>query len=94
MHWLVVKLNPAIEQENVGLDYRNLAQRSDVVKDYFRRETSAVMWAQKQATLNPGQQYAVMGVLKIFETTTPTVIEKYIDDRGQILPVSGKAKPA
>lgn len=59
--------------------------RASTIKEYFHTEPNADTCARKKAASNPGKQYAVMGIVKIFETTTPKVLEKVLNERGEIV---------
>jgi hypothetical protein len=85
-----MKVNPESQGGLVGGgDYEGQLHRDDVVKTFHTREASAVGAAQRAAVKNPGHQYAVMGIIKIFETTKPTFIEKALNDAGEIVVVKG-----
>jgi len=41
--------------------------------------------AKKQAALNPQKQYAVMGIVRVFETAAPTFITKAMNVNGELV---------
>lgn len=84
--YLVAKVHPAPSSATDDRG-RVLVVKADHIRDSFDTEENAVAYAKKQAVLNPSVQYAVYGISRIFETTTPTVIEKQLDSRGQVVPV-------
>lgn len=51
----------------------------------FDTEEAAEQYANEQAAKIPKTLFAVMGVLKVFETTQPTVIEKRFNDKGELI---------
>ena len=48
---------------------------------------SAIASATNQASKTPGQQYAVMEVVTVFEALAPAVITKKFNDEGELLNV-------
>lgn len=95
MQWVVMVVNPDSQGGVVGGgDYESGMVSKDSVKTFHTRESSADQAAKKLATANPGKQYAVMGIKKIFETAKPVFIEKTVNDHGEIVVVSApKAAP-
>jgi hypothetical protein len=53
----------------------------------FTTELAAENYAKEQAEKNPKTLYGVFGCVKVFETTTPTIIEKTYNDAGELLVV-------
>lgn len=82
MRWLVINLNP-------GQHFRNDTEididRTHRVETIFTNSGSAHQRAQELAIKTPTAQYAVMAVEKVYETTTPKVIMKKLDSRGQLV---------
>ncbi len=86
MVWLVAKYKaPAVR----GLDdYEVEVMRADRINSYFTREDTAKKAAENLASDNPGVQYAVFGVLNIYETLPPAkpkVIHKVINEHGEVV---------
>lgn len=59
--------------------------RKDNVKGYYTNRDAAVAAAQQAAKAKPTQQFAVMEVAAIFETTTPKVIAKKYNASGELV---------
>lgn len=82
MFWLVCKVMP-------GTQYRQTDELQidrDARIDYaYTSETAAHAKAQELAIQKPTTQYAVLAVTKVYETTTPKVISKKLDGRGQLV---------
>jgi hypothetical protein len=83
MQFHVAKLGIQAE-EHVGGNVYTM-NRKEVIKTFTNDEKSANLLAQKQATENPGQQFAVFGIVRIYETTKPTFIEKIVNDSGEVV---------
>lgn len=85
-----MKVNP-VPQAGVpgGADQEVTLHRDDVIKTFHQSEASAIQGAQKEAIENYGHQYAVMGIVKIFEVAKPVFIEKAINEAGEIVVVKG-----
>lgn len=67
----------------VGYEVSRAELRDPVVK--FYTVESAEKYAQELAEKSPKVLFAVMGVLKVFETTVPTVLEKRFNDKGELV---------
>lgn len=61
-------------------------QRDQRIDCYYLDQQSAEQAAKKLAKENPMKQYAVMGVLRVFETTEPKIITKVYSEAGELLP--------
>lgn len=70
--------------EHVGAQQFQLTNK-DFVKQTYGTQDAAVAKAKEMATLEPGQQFAVMGIVAIFETAKPVFIEKIVNDAGEIV---------
>lgn len=89
MQWLVMKLNPDGVNEVVGGGDHEIAISSkDFVKTIHQRESSADQAARLLASTNPGKQYAVFSVKKVYETAKPVFIEKVVNDAGELVVVT------
>jgi len=60
--------------------YRNMNQA-------FTSRKAAQLWAKEQAEKNPKVMYGIYECVQVFETTTPTIIEKKFNDAGELIPV-------
>lgn len=80
---------PLVEAaEDIGYGY--YLQRADC-KDMdmaFSTEEAAIRYAREQAELYPKTLFGVFSCGKVFETTTPTIIEKQYNDAGELLVVT------
>lgn len=85
MLWLVSPVSP---KGNFINDYEMTPEKDDRVTSAFLSEKAAIAAAQKKATENPTKQFAVFSVSAVFETTTPKIIRKKLDDRGQLVVAS------
>ncbi len=85
MQYLVGALNVPAETvfnergTHVGIN------RKQAISEYFTDKDVAITEAKKKAGISPGTQYAVFGVLSVYETTTPKIIEKTINDAGELV---------
>lgn len=51
----------------------------------FTTRPKAVEYAKYQATMNPSKLFGVFSCDQVFETTTPTVLEKKFNDAGELV---------
>jgi len=80
------------EQASVGDDigygyYLQSLDRKDMDMA-FSTEQAAERYAKEQAELQPKTLFGVFSCVKVFETTTPSVIEKQYNDAGELLVVT------
>jgi CubicO group peptidase (beta-lactamase class C family) len=54
----------------------------------FTSNAAAEAYAKEQAEKNPKTLFGVFSCTKVFETTTPTIIEKTYNDAGELLVVN------
>lgn len=83
---MVAELNEAPPQQQV-LKGRGFYLSSESKKSFqkgFTTEEMAVAEAEKQAELFPKTPFGVFACIKIFETTTPKIIEKTFNEAGEL----------
>lgn len=85
MQWCVQKLGAALHSHGDGGSHDVVVERGDYVKGYQTSRKTAETVAKGLAAKNPGVQYAVMGVISIFETTQPSFVEKVVNEAGEIV---------
>jgi hypothetical protein len=76
---------PAEEQ---GYGYTILRDDAKDMNMAFTTAAAAEAYAKHQAELNPKTLFGVFSCDKVFETTTPTIIEKSYNDAGELTPVT------
>lgn len=59
--------------------------RHSKVGSFFDDQSVAIEDAIAQAKLHPQQQFAVMCIASIYETASPKVIKKIINDQGEMV---------
>lgn len=92
MQWIVMQVDPEPQpMATINGDYESGLASRDYVKTFHGRESSADSAAKKLATANPGKQYAVMSIKKIYETAKPVFIEKVVNEAGEIVVVPGES---
>lgn len=69
--------------EGYGQEISRTDLRDPVIR--FTTEAAAEKHAAELAEKSPKTLFAVLGVLKVFETTVPTVIEKRFNDKGELI---------
>lgn len=88
MQFIVMQVSPESGGASLGGGENEMSMNSrDYIKSYHLAESSAEGEAKKKATANPGKQYAVMTIKKIFETAKPVFIEKTVNEAGEIVVV-------
>lgn len=86
MHYVIVNLTPERRSPSPRLHRTEvLNDRKDYVSEIIHDEDIAVAEAQRLATEKPTQVFAVMQVYRVFETTTPKVIEKGYNEAGELV---------
>lgn len=86
--WLVMQLGL---QPNGHLDDRGEVQtidRKDFLKEVCITPRAAKQRAKELAIASPGKQYAVFQILEIYETGTPKIIQKKLNDSNEIVLVT------
>lgn len=85
MHFIVGEYSPTPEGTRLrGLEVIPL-DRKGVLTEYHTSKDSAIRKAQELAAATPGKQYGVFAPITIFETTKPNIIEKTINDQGEVV---------
>lgn len=74
---------PVADNEGYGQEISRTDLRDPVIR--FTTEAAAEKYAAELAEKSPKTLFAVLGVLKVFETTVPTVIEKRFNDKGELI---------
>jgi len=59
--------------------------RGQIPERFFTSENEAVQESERLARLNPMVPYAVLGIVNVRETATPTVIAKRFTDDGELV---------
>lgn len=59
--------------------------RTDFIKHYFVDRDAAMQGVKDLATKNPMRQFALFEPTAIFETTTPNIIEKQLNEQGEVV---------
>ena len=85
MQWTVQKLGARAESHGDQGAHDMVVGRVDWVKNYYTTQKAAIAAAKAKAAANPGEQFAVMGVISIFETTKPSFVEKVLNDAGEVV---------
>ncbi len=85
MQFLVGVLGAAAEQVFNERGTHLGVSRKEAITDYFTEKSAAENSAKDKAGANPGKQYAVFGILSVYETTTPKIIEKMVNDSGELV---------
>jgi hypothetical protein len=87
MQYLVAAVRPATAREQVGGHYQ-FTDRDQVadVKNYYLNHQDAIGAARRRASETPNQQFAVFGILEVFEGI-PKILEKKLNDAGEIVNV-------
>lgn len=85
MQWNVQKVGARAVSHGEQGSHDMVVERTDFVKGYFTSLTSAKAAAKALAAKHPGEQFAVMGVVAIFETTKPTFVEKILNESGEVV---------
>jgi hypothetical protein len=57
----------------------------DRITEYYTDEGQANQAAQQLAVQNPTKQYAVLGTMRVYETTTPKVLVKVYNDANELV---------
>jgi len=83
MIYLVGELNPVGETVLNAAGTHFSVSRKSAITDYMTEKDAAVAAASKKAAENPGKQFAVFEVVEIFETTTPKVLRKRLNEQGE-----------
>lgn len=79
----VCKLSPdPVDHQRDGM---MVMDRKETIKTFTTDQNVAIAAAKDLAMKNPGVQYAVFGIVSIFETTKPTYVEKVVNDAGEIV---------
>lgn len=86
MLYVVIKLQPTFV--GVSSTGGNAMIKEDVVKECFSDMRSAQDAAVAQASKYPGVPFAVMSISKVFETGQPIILEKTVNERGELIPVN------
>lgn len=73
----------ADDQAGYGQEIARTELRDPVIR--FTTEEAAERHAAELAEKSPKTLFAVLGVLRVFETTVPTVIEKRFNDKGELI---------
>lgn len=71
--------------EGIGGHQAQYVDRKDYIKSVFTDLETAKRKATERAIAEPGQQFAVMSIAHIFETGKPVIIEKTLNDAGEIV---------
>lgn len=71
--------------DHIGGQVFSIIDRKDSVKQYYGTQDVAMTKAKEAAALSPGSQFAVFGIVSIFETTKPSFIEKIVNSAGEIV---------
>lgn len=85
MQYLVAPLGTPAEQVLNDRGTHFSVSRKDGITEYFTDKAAATANATKKAGEKPGVQFAVFGVLSVYETTTPKIIEKMLNDAGELV---------
>lgn len=85
MQWNVQKVGGQAESHGPQGSRDMQVGRPDWVKGYHTSQASAIAEAKDLAAKHPGSQYAVFGILSIWETTKPAFVEKVLNDAGEVV---------
>lgn len=86
MQFLVCQLNPSDSMPETAT--RTALSTKERVKNYHVTVESASTAARDAAIANPGRQYAVFGIVEIFESLPPAqpkILRKKINENGEIV---------
>ena len=83
---LIVEEAPVEEEQGVGL-YLGPKETKEIMA--FTTKAKATEYAKYQATMNPQKLYGIFACEQVFETTTPTVLEKKFNDAGELVLAGG-----
>lgn len=70
-------------EEGYGQELARSELKDPVIR--FTTAEAAEKYAQSEAMKHPKVAYAVLGVLSVFETLEPTVIEKRFNNKGELV---------
>ena len=70
-----------------GYGFKVSQQVHRTMNQVFTSKASAQLYAKEQAEKNPKTMYGIYECIQVFETTTPTIIEKKWTDNGELIPV-------
>jgi hypothetical protein len=78
---------PVALEGNDGYGYHLSAADTKDMHLVFTSQNAAEKYAIEQASLKPKTLFGVFSCVKVFETTTPSVVEKTYNDAGELLVV-------
>ncbi len=82
MRWIVA---PIVRDGAPQMEGGALFERNDVIKKYYSDAGSAHTEAKNRASKSPGLVMGVFTIDTVYETTTPTVLEKFINATGELV---------
>lgn len=80
--FVVALFNPNFIDEYQGT---LVLDRRDYIKSYEKSIDSARKKAETLAKENPNKAYCIMTVSEIYETTSPKIIQKIINEQGELV---------